>query len=161
MNTYTSDLDYIDREVLPALGDYADDFDMRSIFHRMVNYGGLEYMPQGWVKTDYHDGIFWQIVEELDMENAGEKPSYVFPTPDGLVVVTQCRKYAQTIALEENTDVIRETVKIARAVMCSLGHSSAVMDDHEATEDIYMVATSPSFFRGLTVSEPIRVWITS
>ena len=161
MNTYTSDLDYIDREVIPALGDSADDFDTRAIFHRMVSYGGLEYMPQGWVKTDYHDVIFQQIVDELDTENAGEKPSYVFPTPDGLVVVTQCRKYAHTIALEENTDVIRETVKIARAVMCSLGHSSAVMDDHEATEDIYMVATSPRFFQGLTVSEPIRVWITS
>ena len=26
MNTYTSDLDYIDREVIPALEDYADDF---------------------------------------------------------------------------------------------------------------------------------------
>ena len=87
MNTYTSDLDYIDREVIPGLEDYADDFDMRAFFHRMVNYGGLEYMPQGWVKTDYHDVIFRQIVDELDTENASEKPSYVFPMPDGLDMV--------------------------------------------------------------------------
>ena len=36
MNTYTSDLEYIDREVIPALEDYADDFNTRAIFHRMV-----------------------------------------------------------------------------------------------------------------------------
>lgn len=38
-------------------------------------------------QADYHDVIFWQIVEELDTENADEKPSYVFPMPDGLDMV--------------------------------------------------------------------------
>lgn len=69
MNTiYTTTADYIAQEVAPALGKYADDYDMDAIAHDMLTWheethrlGATHANRSGFVVRDGVD--FWDVAE--------------------------------------------------------------------------------------------------
>lgn len=62
MQTYTTITDYIEQVLTPALGEYADDFDVMELAHDCVDYDADK---QAFVQTVSEDE-FWKIVEKHD-----------------------------------------------------------------------------------------------
>lgn len=60
--TYTTITDVADYYVKPALGEWADDYDMVAIAHAIT-----EYTPNGFVVT--HDDDFWDIADKHARED--------------------------------------------------------------------------------------------
>lgn len=60
---YTSASEAIDREIIPALGDYVNDFDVSAIFDEVFSWNEKK---QEWTQTV--DGEeFWEIVRNHDI----------------------------------------------------------------------------------------------
>lgn len=60
--TYTTITDVVDYYVKPALGDWADGYDMVAIARAIT-----EYTPKGFVVT--HDDDFWKIADKHARED--------------------------------------------------------------------------------------------
>lgn len=82
--SYSSKTDAIERGIIPALGDFVDDFDVDEIFERYydvyvpcnedgVQVGDVEIVPRWtlehpeWEDQDGTD-LFWEVVQECDVK---------------------------------------------------------------------------------------------
>lgn len=59
---FTTKADAIEQSILPALGDYADDFDVDAIFDECFVYRDGCFVPR--------DGVdFWEVAKASDVSN--------------------------------------------------------------------------------------------
>ena len=63
MSIYTTKQDYISQVIVPALGDYAAEFDIDAIAYEMLNWHNDVNVPGNNGFLEDEDKDFWEVVE--------------------------------------------------------------------------------------------------